>query len=401
MFKNWSTYLQYGNRFCGLEHTTKNEKAIINATVLKQSKKELDIETTFQVDSTKDVVVKLSKNQHTVLVINNEKVLSKTIESEQNDSLKLVYKAFPNINLEDFYFEVLSENKNHFISLCRKDYIESLIDTYAKNKVFIVAISLGNNLVSTIKPFVNFKQIITSNARISFEENHIKEIKKTEVVNESYNINGLSILNEQVLSFAGALQSVLKNSSTKTNFETKRESLLNEFNQIRFFNQFLKFGGLFVLGILLVNFFMFSHYFNKVNDLKQVSDINKSTKVQIVKLNETVSKKQKMVDDLLKSNGSKSSFYANAIMQSLSKTVSLTEFNYQPLEKRIKTDKEIDLMKNRIIISGTSNDSEAFSNWINQLEQMLWISKVDIVDYGSVTNITSDFQIKIQLSNDD
>ena len=61
------------------------------------------------------VRVKLPKNQHAILIINNDKVLSKTVESEQNEPLKLLYKGFPNINLEEFYFEVLSEKSKHFI----------------------------------------------------------------------------------------------------------------------------------------------------------------------------------------------------------------------------------------------------------------------------------------------
>lgn len=400
MLKKIFTYLQYGSHFCGIEHTSKNGVDTIHATVLKQSKTELNIESTFQSANIEDVVNKLPKNQHAILIINNDKVLSKTIESENNEPLKLVYKGFPNINLEEFYFEVLSEKSKHFISLCRKDYIQSILEDYSKKKVSVIDISLGNNLVSILKSYVKTISISTSNSTINLEDNRITQIEKVEVKPEDYEINGLRVSNEQLLSFAGALQSVIKNTSTETNFVARKESLTNDFKQTRFFNQFLKFAGIFILGMLLINFFIFNNYFNQVNELKQVSEVNQSTKQRIITLKESVSKKQKMVDDLLKSNGSKSSFYSNSIMQSLPNSVLLSDLNYQPLQKRVKADKDIELEKNSITLSGASNDSAVFSNWISQLDQKEWVIKVDIIDYGSSTNTNSDFKIKIVLNDD-
>jgi len=400
MLERVNKHILYGSRFCGIEHTSINSLAAITVTILKQSKKELNLESTFQVDSIDEIVEKISKNQHAILIINDDNVLSKTIESQQQDTLKVVYLAFPNINLEDFYFEVLSQKEKHFISLCRKDYVQNIIENYTKQKLFIVDVSLGNNLIGNLSDFLNKNQIYSSNAQIQIENNQIIQIEKDSVHSENYDINGLTVSNEYVLSFSGALKTVLKNGNTKTNFTVEKERLFKNYKQIRFFNQFLKIGGLFILGLLLVNFFFFNHYFNKVNELKQISVINQSTKNQIVKLNETVSKKQKMVDDLLKSNESKSSFYSNTIIHSLPKSILLSEFNYQPLSKRVKADKPIELEQNSITISGKSNDSKAFSSWISQLEQENWIDKVNIIDYGNSSSNSSDFKIKIVLDDE-
>jgi hypothetical protein len=396
--KIW-TYLKYRNRYCGIEHTI-NSNNPISVSVLKQSKKELNLEVTFQIDSIEDIPKKLSKNQHAILVVNNNNVLSKTIESDQKEPLKLVYKAFPNINLEDFYYEVFSETKSHFISLCRKDYVDALISNYSESKIHIIGFSLGNSLISGIKTFIDKKEVKTSNSIITIENQKITEINKANVENEFYGLNGLKVSNQELLSFSGALQTVLPNNTTLTNYDDKRVHLLTEFKHIRFFNQFLKSAGLLILGILLINFFVFNHYFNQVNNLKQVSEINESTKQKILALNTLVSKKQKMVDDLLKSNGSKTSYFANSIMQSLPETLLLSEFNFQPLKKRIKEDKPIELDDLTIILSGSSTDSSLFSVWISQLERMNWIKHVDIIDYGSTSNSVSDFEIKIIVSDE-
>ncbi|WP_179317212.1 hypothetical protein [Winogradskyella undariae] len=393
-------YFEYGNHFCGIEHYSNNGRDILQLCLLKQSKNELNIELAAKVETIEQASKKLSKNQHVVLIINTDKVLSKTIESEQNDALKIVYKAFPNINLDDFYFEVLTENNTHFISLCRIDYIEPILKKYTEQNIHIIDISFGNTIISSVKSFIDSSTIHTSNAITIIKDSYIVQIKKHEVEHNIYNINGLTLPNDQILSFSAALQSVLNNSVTKTNFAEKKTSLTKNFKHVHFFSQFLKFGGLFVLVLLLANFFFFNHYFNKVNDLKQVSKINQSTKAQILKLDEIVSKKQKKVDDLLKSNGSKSSFYSDRIMQSLPQSILLSEFNYQPLLKRIKADKTIELEQNSISVSGVSSDSDAFSNWIALLEQDYWIDKVEIIDYGTTSSYLSDFSIKIVLINE-
>lgn len=159
-------------------------------------------------------------------------------------------------------------------------------------------------------------------------------------------------------------------------------------------------GGLFILGLLLVNFFFFNHYFNKVAELSQLSQVNQSTKNQILKLDEVVSKKQKMVDDLLKSNGSKTSYYANEIMQGLPNSVLLKVFNYQPLLKRVKEGQDIQLKDRTIYIEGRSGDSQIYSDWISRLERKDWVSKVNILDYGQAASKVSDFKIEIVLTDD-
>ena len=225
-------------------------------------------------------------------------------------------------------------------------------------------------------------------------------LKKGLLLSENYDVNGSSVSNDQLLSFSGALQPILKNISTNTNFSIEKRRLEDSYKQTRFFNLFIKFGGLFVLGLLLINFFFFNHYFDSVNELEQVSEINQVTKNQIIILNETVSKKQKMVDDLLKSNGSKSSFYSHTITQSLPKTILLSDYHYQPLLRRIKEDTSVEISEDIISVSGSSIKSTDFSEWINTLEKMEWIAKVAIVEYRNTSSKKSEFKISILIRND-
>lgn len=393
-------YLTYGNQFCGIEYTTGNGQDIFRATVLKQTKKELVEDVSVEENSIEAIANALSKNQHIFLIVNTEKVLVKAIESEQKDDLKLVYKTYPNLDVDRFYYEVLSQGNRHFIALCRKDYIDNLIIEFSEHKLNVIDFSFGHSLTAILTDYINENTVYSSNSKIEFTDKGITSIEKHEPISERYKINGLTILSAYLLSFIAAIESVLNSSISKTNSSVTKQNLVDDFKQTRFFNQFLKFGGIFILGLLLINFLFFNSYFNKVNKLGQISELNQSTKAKIIQLDAAVSKKKKMVDDILKSNASKSSFYSDRIITTLPNSILLSEFQYQPLLKRISKEKLIELNEGIIQVSGTSNNSEVFSNWISQLEKLEWIEKVEIIDYGTESNSISEFKIKIGLYND-
>ncbi|GAA3553788.1 PilN domain-containing protein [Snuella lapsa] len=401
MVSQFKSYLTFGNRFCGVEHTVQNGKDVIFATLLKKSKKVIDVSDTFKETSLEILATKLPKKQHIFLTINNDNVLTKRLESTQTDAGKLAYGAFPNINLEDFYYEVISYGIVHFVSICRKAYIETLLETYKAQGLPVINISVGNLIVSGLCNFINTESITTSNAHIAVEESVISAIDKVaspETID--YYINGLQINSNHLLSLAGALDLVLQHGISVTNAGALQQSLNNNYKYTRFYTLFLKFAAIFILGLLLINFFIFNHYFNSVNALQQTSQVNEVAKQKVLELNEQISKSEKMVDDMLKSSESKSAFYLNAIIQGLPSTILLSGFNYQPILKRIKKDQLIEVDRHTIVISGISNDSSTFSKWMTNLESFNWVDKVNIANYEDVSESVSDFSIKLDITND-
>lgn len=401
MIQKILTYLQFGNRFCGIEHASQNGQEFIHGTLLKKTKKSADVELDFEASNIDKLIKQLPKQQHVYLIINNDNVLTKSIESNPKEDIDIVYKAFPNINIDDFFYEIISKNNTHFISICRKDYIMHLLDIYKSKKIAIVNISLGNLLVSSISSFIKKEVIFTTNATITTNLEDIISIKKTgnpEICN--YNINGLDTNNTGLLSISGALVSILNHFESQSNLKLLKKELVTNFKQSRFFSQFIKFGLVFFLSLLLFNFFAFNHYFSKVGELQQTSQVNQTTKDRVLELNEIISKKQKLVDDVLKSNASKSSFYVNMIVKSIPNTIQLSELNYHPLLKRIKEGEIVKTESNTIFVSGESSNSSLFSKWITDLETNNLIDNIETSDYSNISKVNSSFSIIIKINNE-
>ncbi|WP_308990633.1 hypothetical protein QLS71_004035 [Mariniflexile litorale] len=220
MLRNLKTYFEFGNRFCGVEHGLLNDQEIIYATVLKKTKNNVILEHTFKNVALENVISKLHKKQAVFLIINNNNVLTKHIESSQTALLKLAHHAFPNVDLDDFFYEVISqENNNHVVSICRKEYIEGLILNYKTYGVSLIDISLGNAIITSISRFLNTTPIITSNACISMDTDRVTSVEKKNIEDTiTYDVNGLQVTNWQLLSLAGALNILLDSFYPITNF---------------------------------------------------------------------------------------------------------------------------------------------------------------------------------------
>ena len=151
------------------------------------------------------------------------------------------------------------------------------------------------------------------------------------------------------------------------------------------------------LVCLLVFVFLSSTYASKDTEkhLKSIEGDIKKSRQRIL-----VGEKQKTVEDLLKSNGSKSAFYVNAIVQGMPESIVLSEINYQPLEKRIRDNKPIVLEEGIIRVSGVSGDSELLPKWVQHLHAMHWVEDVAIVNYGLATRGKSEFGIEIKVAYD-
>jgi hypothetical protein len=400
MLQDIKTYLLFKNQYCGIEHTSKNGATRLYVAFLKKKKNEIDLKNCVEANSIAELSNILSKDIGVSLLINNEHVITKRVEHNITEPLKLVNIAFPNINLNDFVYEVILQKTIHFVSICRKDYIEELIKSYKKSKISILKVNLGISTLSSITSFFNANEVYTNNSSMSIENSEIISIHNNEIVSPvSYRINGLNIANTHLLSFASALSYIIDNNNY-SNFEVRENELLVEYTLSQFFKKFTKFALVFIFSLLLINFMFYNFYFNKVEGLQQTSLVNQHSKSKVIGLSKKIEKSEKIVNDMLYSNSSKSSYYLNHIVNSIPSSIQFSQIDYQPLLKKVKTSEPILIDYNIILISGDSTDSDLFSIWINELESYTWIEKIEIIDYSDLTNHISNFSIKITMKND-
>jgi len=388
--------LLHTNETVGIEYTSHDGATILNVLRLKKEKKELVIDSTQQYDSFESLKEELTKQVPVFLIINNEQILSKKIEGTL-ETEKAIVNAFPNLKIDDFYCEVLHGHTDTFVSICRKEYIDSIIDDYQKDNYNIIGFSLGNLIASQLCGFVKDTTLQTSTSSISFNGETITEITNSdEVYSGTYDINGLQITPNNVLPLAGILSYYTGQKKTLSNFDTITNNLNDDFKQKLIFDVGLKVGLATVFVLLLVSFLFFSNYTSSIDQLTAELEVNKTHKNTLLKLTDEVQRKEQLVTNFSLAS-SKVSWYLDQVGMTIPNAVLLTEIQFQPLLKNIKNQEEIIIQDQEIVIKGKSSNNNDFLKWINELEQLTWIEKVAIQGYGTGKKTINEFELLIEI----
>lgn len=397
------TYWNYGKEFASIDHCSKADGTFIIYSLTAAKKNgEYHIQKTFKDISIKNVAKQLNKNQHLILNITGSQVLIRATGGSGND-LKILGSSFPNIDTNEFYYQILRTSSQCFVALCRKEYVEETLKLYKATNLEIIGFSLG---FFTIQHSLNFfpEQIISlPGYSLNTNEKEILSFEKNDIplAPIDYSIDDTVVNSDYLLSLFGLFGYEGNPDNLSSNFSEKNTSLKKDQHQEVFFRKVLWVGSTFLLAILLLNFVFFTNYYSeyqRLNDEYQVELIQKEAGDEKLK---TIIEKEKMVDKILNNGKSKSSFFLNRIIVSKPATIVLKEFTYQPLKGQIKENESIKLIQDQILISGESADDKEFSTWLKLLEELGWVEKVEVAEYSYKTSGVSEFRIMLNITQNE
>lgn len=380
-----------GKKYIGIEFFSVNNKDSIAFVQVEKNKSGLIISKN-EVFDTIESLSKEKTNCAAVLIINNIHVLQKEIQGNDLNDKKLLHKAFPNLNTEEFYYEIWRKNTITIISICRKNYVDNLIHSL-QSSFKITSVSLGVCAIANLTSFSVPDVIATSTQTLflSAEENIIHpEIKQ----NKNYIINELNILNINILGFASVLKLIFPSKNTGSIIDLNT-LLTEEFKQKTFFEKGIKIGIGFILIILVINFFLFSYYFDKATVINEKVSLNKTGIENIKRIKERIKEKEQILKNFTDISSSRSALLINKVTASLPSSILLSEIIYHPLEKKVKNEEQIISLDNTINISGTTLSNQAFTSWVENIEKIKLVKEVTIVSFGKNPENETVFSIKI------
>lgn len=396
MFAKLGTYLKEGFAYTGLEIAGSEGGEVFSLLELKKSKNELVITNKKKLNHWNELPEHIPKNNLLFLCINTTNVLVKKIENTNTTNPEaIVNQAFPNLDLNNFYFEIIQSEVAPIVSISKKESIDTVIEKLKELKVKIFRFSLGISAIPNVMPYMENGPILVSNRQLHFEDKNIIDIGSiSSHVEQQYHINGLALSSGHMLSFSQILGHMNQKPHI-TNFETVSENLKWAFKNYRIFNQFLKYSLAFFVTLLLSNFFVYSFYHEKVGELNAAMAATSSQKEALTILNASVKRKQERVETLSASSNSKTTYYLDLFAQNIPPSILFNEIKYQPLTKPLRESKPIILEEGILMVSGISKDVTVFSFWVAELEKYSWINSVETLDYDYISKDTSNFLIEI------
>ncbi len=403
MISAFLSYWTYGRRFCGIEYSsTSNDTSGISVLTAIKKKNEFNIEETFEADSIEDCAQKLKKNQHAFLCITSTQVLLKETTTTGTDA-KVVSSAFPNVELNNFYYEILPGSEGSIVALCRKKMVHQIISSFEEKNIRIIGFSLGffslQNLLSLIKE----QEVLLPSFTLHTNGREIITFDRAGQGNEKtdFTIGDTTVNYKFLLPLASLFNYQSGNLNHTSNYNTKNLELKKEHHQKVFFRKGLATAVILLLVMLLINFLFFSTFYSELQQMTGQHEIEISQRLAYNKKYEEVLEKEKIVENILNNSNSRSTLYLNRLIHVLPGSVLLNQLNYQPLQKQIKQNEPVKIEKNIIALGGESTNEEEFSLWIKDMENIPWIAEVKVKDYGYSSPGTSEFLLVLKLKEDE
>jgi hypothetical protein len=385
-----------GKQYIGVEHFTINNEDKVALLLVEKKKEGLVITKKDRVSYNGKIAEKWDTKLPFFLVINSNQVIQKEVLGVEPSDEKLLHKSFPNTNWDEFYYEIWRLKTKSVIAIARKSYVSTLLEDYENQKISIAGISLGVCSIADIIGYTDESELYTNHQSVSKEETQIISASVLESA-ITYTINDLQIENRQLLSFSGILRLILNNTLNTGSIISYSDQLYNDYNQKTFFNKGIKIMVGVILGILLLNFVFFTHYYKLAQESSEILLVNKSSIEDVSKIKQRIIVKEEKVKGIDGRMTSRSSLIINEITSKVPSSILLTELTFNPLEKKVKAEEQI-LTKDKVIaISGTTIANASFTKWIEDIEKLNWVDKVLITHFGKDENNETTFSINLTL----
>lgn len=391
MLKSKLENIIFGNQFLGIEIFSELNSQKVHSIIVDKKKEDLVISDTFKFDNLEGANFDDFSNLPTIITLYTDKVLIKESELTEKNDIVLVKKNFPNLTIEEFYFDIWRMDGKAIISIARKNYIDEIINLFQENKKLnILGFNIGISNIKHLTTFISEDDILFNSK--SFHKNNILIGTNKSNHSKIYSVNGINIKSDNLISFSSIVNFISE--SSNGSIDQLNIFLKNEFFQKNLFKKYIKFFTFTLLGILLVNFLIFNYYYNKSNEVNILSSNEIENQKKIENLKKTIVDKEKSVTELSLTNTQRISFVLNKIGKSVPTTIILNELQFQPLLKKGNSEVLTKYSEKNIIVAGISNSNIEFTNWIENLSSFENIQEVIILQFEKEDNITS-FKINI------
>ncbi|WP_375334383.1 hypothetical protein [Flagellimonas sp. C4] len=361
---------------------------------LKRSKGELELIQSFTTDTLSDLASYIDPKKSLWVQLNTSRVLNKPLGGDRPKSMEQWVKTvFPNLDLEQFYFQIMDWDKLPVVSITKRSVLEGHLAELKKHGWYPAGLSLG---VAGLSPCMDFLEppIQGSNFLIVSLNDGSWNLSPTDCdLDLKVELNGLQLPTVHLLSFSHLLGSI-QGKDPVSNLTGFNQELQQRDKNKRLFQIGLQWGLGFLLALLLVNFLLFSYYRTKTLDSNGFIDPTQQAS-SLKQVRERVEVKKKKLQVLLGSSNSRATDYLDQIAAGLPESILLDILTYQPLTRPIQPDKPISLGTNQIIISGQTNNKIEFSGWTSRLESMEWVQEVEIERYEYTSSTEDNFSIKL------
>ncbi|MFA6400445.1 MAG: hypothetical protein WCX31_02300 [Salinivirgaceae bacterium] len=316
-----------------------------------------------------------------VLTLDGKGVLYKTGEPEWTNTKQIFRELVPQANYNDFYLMLYPNPSKLWVAISRKTWVQSILKELTDKKLEIVDLQFGPFILEKTKPLVADESLEWNlpTRKIEWEENKITAFSAAQSpFLTGFNLGGEEIESDYILSFTHALIALTQFDGLNTDFD----DITQNRNQYIYKQRIQKVGVsvlIFYLGLLLVNYLLFTNYNEKLNLTQASYQGSLKTINRLENLSTELKQKEALAKKVGFGDREQLSYLADQLAASLPSYITLTSMDINPLIDKQRNRETPQFQAEMIQISGELNNGVKLYGWIESLKQFPWVTSVEVM----------------------
>lgn len=329
------------------------------------------------------VLESLPRKYPVALALSGKGIIHKQLEAKGNGQSGFFKAAFPSVEQKEFYLQELLQEKQAWISIVRKSLADDLLGKLKAAGLKVYALSLGG------LPVVGIWDLLGETDGGFSADGHVFSVAEdgsfsgyghtaVQAGESKVALGKNKVASRCILPYALAFQLFLHDRVEMVKADNERVDLV--------FSTFLEDSGLkkmasvfvfVLLGLLLISFFMLSHYNAENAVLNEKAGHLTATADQGDVLKKEIAQQKALLKKMGWNGGYSYAFLLNEVGSSRPRLLNLTQVQFGE-EKKTGS---VEPAENTIKISGETADLSAVNNWIFMLKEKKWVRSVRLLRY--------------------
>lgn len=303
---------------------------------------------------------------------------------------------YKNIDFESVFHTSFHTSKYCFISFCRRELVNDLIDEFKKRDLFVIDIYIGSFMGALLYKEIDEPEILSNRICLKFKNDDLLSFSKYLGTSRQYLIGNESVNSETIPLFGAFIHYFVQQiEMTKTVICNKEKQ---EFLFRKLFNYASAIILIFFFTSLLASYIGRQYYNRKNMELATNNVYIGKTQESFKLLVKQKRDKLELVNQMGLLTSKFQSYYAYEIVKSIPNGIYITKFNISPTVE-IKNEKQAEIWSNKIIIKGVINKQSSIDLWVIDIKKMDWIEKVEIVLMEKDRMGISHFELIMKIKN--
>lgn len=379
------TFLYKTNKVLGIEICFLDNKQELNCCICEKKGNKVSVTySKTNLSSLEDISTALPlKGLPVAIVFNGKSIIHKKVGTGEQETVSTAFqKVFPTGNEKEFYTQLYKGLSGQgYASVIRKDKADEWVEKIEAMGYKVIDFFIGPFAIENALALQGARSSVYTyewaQHRIETEDGKIKEYQFKPEMNEdaTMDLGEFSVGSAVLNSFCGALHYFVpvatlihSNDSVITKYDEYRNS--------RAFTRLLRTSVVTILAVCVVNFLIFSDYFDKQKKLDNELVIYESAITTHEKLSKDLQNKKQFLERSGLALSSKTSYFTDRLLYDLPIDLNVTYLSVFPLKGRIEKDSVIEFDNKKMVVKGLCNKSIVLNNWINLLKTKEFILDV-------------------------